>query len=164
MGLFSKKEKVTVDDMAMRMMLAASKAIGKLTAFEEVDDARSMMVGMGYFYGFLKIHLNSITGLDLATAVINKSINNLENATKDNPTFADYGKTVRTIAESAVENMKYTTKNFPNDPFMAMSVFYMSDMYGTNTVNVDRVDDSKRNLQLLYGITSNLTKDIKIVK
>ena len=47
---------------------------------------------------------------------------------------------------------------------MGMSVFYMSDMYGSNTVNVDRVEDSKRNLQLLYGRTSLLSKDIKIVK
>lgn len=30
MGLFSKKEKISVDDMAMRMMVSASESIGKL--------------------------------------------------------------------------------------------------------------------------------------
>ena len=164
MGLFSKKEKITVDDMAMKMMLAANEAIGKLTVFNEASETQNMIVGMGYFYGFLKINLNSVTSLDMANAVIEKSIANLTNATKNNPEFADFGKTVKTIADAAVENMKYTTKNFPQDPFMGMSVFYMSDMYGTNTVNVDRIEDSKNNLRLLYGRTAHLTKDVKIVK
>ena len=52
MGLFSKKQKITVDDMAMKAMLAASEAIGKLTTFDEVSDTQNMIVGMGYFYGF----------------------------------------------------------------------------------------------------------------
>lgn len=164
MGLFSKKEKITVDDMAMKMMLAANEAIGKLTVFNEASETQNMIVGMGYFYGFLKINLNCVTSLDMANAVIEKSIANLTNATKNNPEFADFGKTVKTIADAAVENMKYTTKNFPQDPFMGMSVFYMSDMYGTNTVNVDRIEDSKNNLRLLYGRTAHLTKDVKIVK
>lgn len=164
MGLFSKKEKITVDDMAMKMMLAASEEIGKLTAFDEVSETQNMVVGMGYFYGFLKMNLNSITSLELANAIIEKSITNLANAIKNNPEFADFGKMVKKIADNAVENMKYTTKNFPEDPFMGMSVFYMSDMYGANTVNVDRIEDSKNNLRLLYGRTSNLTKDVKIVR
>lgn len=164
MGLFSKKQKVTVDDMAMKAMLAASEAIGKLTTFDEVSDTQNMIVGMGYFYGFLKMNLNSITSQDVVNTIIEKSITNLMNATKNNPEFVDFGKAVKKIADAAIENMKYTTKNFPQDPFMGMSVFYMSDMYGSNTVNVDRVEDSKRNLQLLYGRTSLLSKDIKIVK
>ena len=73
MGLFSKKEKITVDDMAMKMMLAASEEIGKLTAFDEVSETQNMVVGMGYFYGFLKMNLNSITSLELANAIIEKS-------------------------------------------------------------------------------------------
>lgn len=164
MGLFSKKQKVTVDDMAMKAMLAASEAIGKLTTFDEVSETQNMIVGMGYFYGFLKINLNIITSLDTANAVIAKSIANLTNATENNPGFADFDKTVKKIADAAVENMKYTTKNFPQDPFMGMSVFYMSDMYGTNTVNVDRIEDSKNNLQSLYGRTAHLTKNVKIVR
>ena len=164
MGLFSKKQKITVDDMAMKTMLAANEAVGKLTVFKEVSEIQNMMVGMGYFYGFLKIHLNSITSLDLANAIIEKSIAHLTNATKNKPEFVDFGKNVKVIADNAVENMKYTTKNFPQDPFMGMSVFYMTDMYGTSTVNVDRIEDSKKNLQTLYGKTAHLTKDIKIVK
>lgn len=163
MGLFSKKQKITVDDMAMKMMLAATEVIGKLTAFDEVSETQNMIVGMGYFYGFLKLNLNSVANLNIVNAVIEKSIANVSNATKDNPEFADFGKTVKTIADAAVENMKYASKNFPQDPFMGMSVFYMSDMYGSNTVNVDRIEDSKGNLQLLYARTAQLTKDVKIV-
>ena len=87
MGLFSKKQKVTVDDMAMKAMLAASEAIGKLTTFDEVSDTQNMIVGMGYFYGFLKMNLNSITSQDVVNTIIEKSITNLMNATKNNPEF-----------------------------------------------------------------------------
>lgn len=164
MGLFSKKQKITIDDMAMKMMLAGVEAIGKLTIFNEASETQNMIVGMGYFYGFLKINLNSITRLDTANAIIEKSIHNLTESTKNSQEFSDFGETVKKIADNAVENMKYTIKNFPQDPFEGMSIFYMSDMYGSYTVNVDRIEDSKKNLQLLYGITSRLTKDIKIVK
>jgi hypothetical protein len=163
MGLFSKKQKITVDDMAMKMMLAGIDAIGNLTNFKEVSEAQNMMVGMGYFYGFLKINLNSITNLDLANAIIEKSIANLTNATMNEPGFVDFGKTVKTIADNAVENMKYATKSFPQDPFKCMAVFYMSDMYGSPTVNVDRIEDSNRNVRILYGRTAHLTENVKIV-
>ena len=164
MGLFDKKQKITIDDMAMKMMLAGVEAIGKLTVFDEASDTQNMIVGMGYFYGFLKVNLNSITRLNIANTIIEKSIHNLTEATKNNQEFVDFGKTVKNIADNAVENMKYITKKYPQDPFEGMSIFYMSDMYGSYTVNIDRIEDSKKNLQLLYGITSRLTRNIKIVK
>ena len=81
MGLFSKKQKITIDDMAMKMMLAGVEAIGKLTIFNEASETQNMIVGMGYFYGFLKINLNSITRLDTANAIIEK--NKIENVSYD---------------------------------------------------------------------------------
>ena len=36
MGLFSKKKKVTIEDMSMQMMLAAGNVVGKLKSFNDL--------------------------------------------------------------------------------------------------------------------------------
>lgn len=45
-----------------------------------------------------------------------------------------------------------------------MAVFYMTDLHGTNTVDIAKVDIAEKNMRSLYGMTANLTKDIKIEK
>ncbi len=164
MGLFSKKKKMTVDDMSMQMMLAASDVIGKLRGFDDVDDRQSMAVSMGYFYGFLKLHLNSITSLDTANTIVNKSITNLENATKSNPTFENFGYKVRTMANNSSANMQYALKDLKDNPFKGMAIFYLNDLYNSTTIDISKVDVAESNMKMLYGMVSNLTKDIKIVK
>lgn len=164
MGLFSKKKKVSVDDMSMQAMIAANDAIGKLKGFNDVDDVQSMTISMGYFYGFLKLHLNSITSLDVANTIINNSITNLENATKGNPAFKNLGSTVRTIAKDATENMKYAMREFKDKPFMSMAVFYLKDLCNSTTLDISKVEIAENNMRLLYGMAANVTNDIKIVK
>ena len=164
MGLFSKKTKISVDDMSMQMMLAASNAVGKLKAFDDIDDAQSMAVSMGYFYGFLKLHLNSITSLDTVNTIITKSITNLENATKGKPGFEDFGYKVRTMANNSSANLQYAMKDLKDNPFMGMAVFYLNDLYNTTTIDISKMDVAESNMRSLFGMVSNLTKDIKIVK
>lgn len=163
MGLFSKKEKISVDDMAMRMMVSASESIGKLRCFDDLYDTQSMIVNMGYFYGFSKLHLNSITSLDTANLIINKSIAHLENATKGKPGFENFGYNVRTMSNNASANMQYSMKEI-KDPFMSMAVFYLNDLYNSTTIDVSKMGIAQQNMKLLYGIVSNLYQDIKIVK
>ena len=164
MGLFSKKKKMTVDDMSMQMMLAAGNVVGKLRGFNDVDDAQSMAVSMGYFYGFLKLHLNSITSLDTANTIINKSIAHLENATKGKPEFENFGYKVRTMANNSSANMQYALNDLKDNPFMGMAVFYLNDLYNSTTIDISKVDVAENNMRMLYGMVSNLTKDIKIIK
>ena len=164
MGLFTKKQKITVDDMAMKMMLAASEAIGKLIVFEEASEAQNMVVSLGYFYGFLKLHLNGITNLNTANAIINKSIANLEIATKGKPTFENFGYKVKTFANNSSANLQYALKDLKNNPFMGMAVFYLNDLYNTNTIDISKVDVAENNMRLLYGMTSQLIQGKKIIK
>lgn len=163
MGLFSSKKKVTVDDLAMQMMLAAVDVIGKIECFNDISDERSMAVNMGYFYGFLKLHLNSITKLETADVIVRKSINHIIRATKGQNLLENFGHTVLEIADKAVENMKYAAKQ-QEKTFLCMAIFYMTDLHGTNTVDIAKADIAEKNMRTLYGITANLTKDIKIVK
>lgn len=163
MGLFSKKKKITIDDMAMQMMIAASNAIGKIKGFNDVDDMQTMAVSVGYFYGFLRLHLNSITNLDTANDIINKSIVNFKNATKGKEDFENFGYTVRTMSNNATANMQYAMKE-TNDPFMGMAVFYLNDLYNSTTIDISKMDVAEENMKYLYGTTSNLIKDIKIIR
>lgn len=164
MGLFGKKKKITIEDMSMQMMLAAGNVVGKLKTFNDVDDAQSLAVGMGYFYGFLRLHLNSISSLDTANTIINKSISHLENATKCKLEFENFGYKVKTMANNASANMQYALKELKDDPFMGMAVFYLNDLYNSTTIDISQVDIAKENMRMLYGMVSNLTKDVKIVK
>ncbi len=164
MGLFSKKKKTTIAEMSMQMMLAASDVIGRLRSFNDVDDTQSMAVSMGYFYGFLKLHLNSITSLDTANTIVNESITNLENATKGKTSFENFGYKVRTMANNSSANMQYAMKDLKNNPFMGMAVFYLKDLYNSATIDISKVDVAENNMRMLYGMVSNLTKNIKIVK
>ena len=165
MGLFDfGKKKVTVDDMSMQMMLAAADVVKKLRGFNDVDDAQSMAVNMGYFYGFLKLHLNSITSLDTANTIISKSITHLENATKGKPAFENFGYKVKTMANNSSANMQYAFKDLKDNPFMGMAVFYLNDLYNSTTIDISKAETAENNMRLLYGMVSNLTKDVKIVK
>ncbi len=163
-GLFSQKKKITVDEMSMQMMLAAHTVVGKLRGFNDLDDSHSMAVSMGYFYGFLKLHLNSITDLDTANTIVQKSISNLENATKGNPSFENFGYKVRTMANNSSANMQYAMKDLKDNPFMGMAIFYLNDLYNSTSVDFSKVDVAESNMRMLYGMVSDLTKDTKIVK
>ena len=164
MGLFSKKQKITIDDMAMKMMISATEVIGKLKSFDDVDDTQAMAVSIGYFYGFLRLHLNSITSLDVANSIMNKSITNFENATKGNPAFENFGYKVKTMANNSSANLQYAIKDLKGNPFMGMAVFYLNDLYNTTTIDISKVDVAESNMKLLYEMTSKLTQDIKIIK
>ena len=164
MGLLSKKEKVSVDDMSMQMMVAAVSAVGNLSAFNDLDDSQSLAVNMGYFYGFLKLHLTSITSIDTANTIITKSITHLENATKETTSLEDFGYIVRTMANNASANMQYAVKELKSNPFMGMAVFYLNDLYKTTTIDVSKMDVAEKNMRLLYGMVAALPKDIKITK
>ena len=164
MGLFSKKQKYTVDGMAMQMMFESIKCCDKLQDFDDVDGAQFVAVSIGYFYGFLKMHLNSITSLDTANAIINKSIVHLENAMKDRPLLQNIGSTVRVMANNSSENMQYALKELEENPLLGTGILYLKDLYSSSTIDISKVGIAEQNMRLLYGMTSNLTKDIKIVK
>ena len=163
MGLFSRKEKVSVDDMAIKMMVTAVDVVGELKCFNDIDDSRSLVVNMGYFYGFLKLNLITITKLDTANDIINKSIAHMESATKGKMAIDNFGFTVKQIAHKSVDHMKYAKEN-ANDVFVGMATFYILDLQNSNTFDINKLDVAQENMHRLYGITSKLTKDIKIVR
>jgi hypothetical protein len=160
----SKKRKMTVDGMSIQMMMAAGDVIGKLRGFDDIDDSQSMAVGMGYFYGFLKLQLSSITNAETASTIVDRSIAELEAATKDNENFQGFGYKVRLMSNNSFANMQYAMKDLKDNPFMGMAVFYLNDLYNTTAIDVSKVDIAEGNMRMLYGAVSDLTKDIKIVK
>ena len=164
MGLFSRKKKVSVDDMAMQAMLAAVDVIGKVENFEDADNKRAMTISMGYFYGFLKLHLNSITRLDTANLIIEKSITNLENATRGKPEFFNIAQMVRNSSNIALTSMKNEIAKRPENPFMGVAVDYLKELYNNPpSIDVGKMMVTAKSMQLLYGAASNLTRDVKIV-
>lgn len=163
MGLFSKKRKVSVEEMAMDMMHVATSVIGKLQVFDDVDTVHAMAVGLGYFYGFLRVNLGSITSLTTANTIINKSITHFEKATQDKPEYANFGSTIRTMVQNASENMEYARKEASNNPFMGVAVLYLNDLYSPASVDISKVDIAERDMLFLYRQTSDITKNIKIV-
>lgn len=165
MGLFSRKKKVAVDDMAMQAMLTAVKVVGKVENFEDADDDKAMVISMGYFYGFLKLHLNSITKLDTVNTIIEKSLANLAEATKGKPEFANIAPKVRYSANIALESMKGELRKRPENPFMGVAVDYLKELYNNPpSIDIGKMMVMAKSMQLLYGTASNLTQDVKIVK
>ena len=166
MGLFGfGKKKVSVDDMAMQAMLTAVKVVGKVENFEDADDGKAMVISMGYFYGFLKLHLNSITRLDTANTIIEKSLANLAEATKGKPEFANIAPKVRYSANIALESMKDELRKRPENPFMGVAVDYLKELYNNPpSIDIGKMMTMAQSMQLLYGTASNLTRDVKIVK
>ena len=163
MGLFSSKKKVTVDDFSKTIMVAAIEAVGRVECFNDVDDGKSLAVNMGYFMGYIQLQLSTITKLDLVDEVMSKTLRNIDEATKGSVSIENFGYTVRSIANNAIANMKYTSKETDN-PFMGMAVFYMCDLFNSTTLNIDLVDTAEKNMRLLYGMAGAIVKDIKIVK
>lgn len=164
MGLFSSKKKVSVDDIAMQATLTAVDVIGKAKNFEDVDDTKAISLSIGYFYGFLKLHLNSITRLDTVNLIVEKSIANLENATKGKTEYANLGHMVRISSENALKSMENEMRKRSENPFLGVATDYLIELYNNPpSIGVDKLLTIVENMQLLYGTTSNLTKDIKIV-
>lgn len=60
--------------------------------------------------------------------------------------------------------MQYALKDLKDNPFMGMAVFYLNDLYNSTTIDISKVDVTENNMRMLYGMVSNLTKDIKIIK
>ena len=151
MGLFDKKKKVTIDDMAMNMTLAATSIIGKISCFNDVSDLHSMAVNMGYFYGFLKLQLNRITSLENVNSIIHKSITSIENSTKDKPGFEDFGYKVRSMSNNSAANLQYALNDCKENPFSGLAVYYLNDLYNTTSISDEevRIAIAMENLMML---------------
>ena len=116
-------------------------------------------------YGFLKLHLNSITRLDTVNTIIEKSITNLAEATKGKPEFANIAPKVRYSANIALESMKDELRKRPENPFMGVAVDYLKELYNNPpSIDIGKMMVIAKSMQLLYGTASNLTQDVKIVK
>ena len=163
MGLFSRKEKVGVDDMAKDMMRMGLESVGKMKSFDDLDAEYSLAVNLGYFYGFLRLHLAHITKLDTANSIIMKSIGHLESITKGK-TSEEFGYTVRTMLNNANENIKYATQELKDNPIKGVGLLYYVDLHKSTTINMDKIADCEKNMFFLYGRTSELLNNIKIVK
>jgi hypothetical protein len=55
-------------------------------------------------------------------------------------------------------------KELKENPFMGLAILYLKDLYDSATIDIGKVDDAEQNMRLLYGMVSELTKDIAIVK
>ena len=163
MGLFSSKKKVSIDDIAMQTMLAAVDAVGKVEKFEDVDDKTTMAISLGYFYGFLKLHLNSITKLNIANDVIERSLANLENATKGKTEFANISSAVRCSSNNALASMREELTKRSDNPFVGVAVDYLKELYN-NPPSIDFAQTiiAMENMKLLYAKAMDLTRNVKI--
>ena len=68
------------------------------------------------------------------------------------------------MANNSAANLQYAMKDLKENPFMGMAIFYLNDLYNSTTIDISKVDVAESNMRQLYGMVSNLTKDIKIVK
>ena len=163
MGLFSKKEKVTASDVAKDMVLVGLDTAGKMEAFNDLDAQYSMAVNLGYFYGFLKMSLISVTNLETTNTIIMQSIGELEKLVQEK-VWEEFGYNVRTMYNNANENIKYASEKLKDNPIKGMGLLYYIDLHKSTTLNMDKMGACEKNMQLLYAKTSGLFKNIKIVK
>lgn len=161
MGLFSKKQKYSKDDMPNLMMEVGVDMIGKLKYFNDVDDNYAMAVNLGYFYGFLRMQLNSLTKIEIADKIIEESLVGLNEVTKGKLTLDNFIYVVRTNYNNAIENIKRSAKS--NDIITSMAQLYLNDLYQKETTDNVRLKMSKYNINLLYEIILKLTDNIKII-
>ena len=164
MGLFSRKQKITIDDMAMKMMLSVNIVIDKLKYFNNVDDVHAIMVNTGYFYGFLKLHLTSKADLNIAKAVVDMSIAYLEDATKEDADYKNMGMVVKNTIDNMMQNMR-SAKSQGQDFFARMAMCYREDIYETSVImDFREIVIAESNIKVLYDFVSRLTKKFKIVR
>lgn len=164
MGLFSKKRKVPADHMAMQAMIVAIDSIGKFEKFQDVSDAKTMAVSMGYFYGFLKLNLNSITKLDITNAIVEQSLAYLEDAIKNEVSLRNISCAVRIFAGKALKSMEEEAKKRPENPFFGVAVTYLQDLYNNPpSIDLSKALTIAESMKYLYGEASSLTKNVKII-
>ena len=146
--------------MAMQLMLSAVDAVGKLEVSNDVDDSKALAIGLGYYYGFAKLHLIGITKLDRANTIIDRSLAHLENAMHG----TELSQTVRGVIDRALTSMKGELSKRPEDPFVGIGLDYLKDLYNNpSSVDFGEAIATSRSMRLLYGASANLTKDVKIV-
>lgn len=161
MGLFKKKAKYKKDDLPNLMMAIGIDMVGKLRGFNDVDDNYTIAVNMGYFYGFLRMQLSGLTSIKIADEIIEKSINNLNEALGKKIELNNFIYVVRTNYNNAFENIKRSANS--NNVIESMSQLYLNDLYKKEIIDETKLLVSKNNINLLYGMILKMTDNIKIV-
>lgn len=177
MGLFRWKKRVSIDVMANRMMREAHWAFHRFKEFNcvgrdiyDMDGEipwTSYAINLGYFYGFLKIHLCSITSRTKADSIVSQSITSLENAIKNNPLSEHFGPLVRSTANKTSLKMESLATESESNPFPIMAKRYLDDLYRNLGVNPGSLhaEDAEKNMQSLYEAAARcVPKNIKITK
>ena len=163
MGLFDKKIHFTIDEMAMETALSALKMIRDMERFPAVDEKQAMAVICGYFYGFLKIQLNSITNLKKANLIIDKSINHLEDAITSKYNVDVSGEKIKAVYNKSLENIHYAYKELKSNPFLGMGALYLVDLYNTSpSIDASECPQAEINMRMLYKEASRVVQNIKI--
>ena len=143
------------------IMIAGVDIIGKLRGFNDVNDNYAMAVNLGYFYGFFRMQLSCLTKLDVADEIIEKSLNNLNDAISGKISLDNFIYVVKTNYNNAFENIKRAVKS--NNVITFMAQLYLNDLYQREISDNDKLMVSKNNINLLYGTALKLTDNMKIV-
>lgn len=161
MGIFNKKQKYAKNDMPNLMMAVGIDMVGKLRGFNDIDDNYSLAVNLGYFYGFLRMQLSGVTNIKTSDEIIEKSLTNLNEATKGKISLDNFIYIVRTNYNNAFENIKRATNS--NDIISHMAQLYLNDLYQKEVNDDAKLIVSKNNINLLYGMIMKMTDNMKII-
>ena len=102
-----------------------------------------------------------MTKLDVADEIIEKSLNNLNDAISGKISLDNFIYVVKTNYNNAFENIKRAVKS--NNVITFMAQLYLNDLYQREISDNDKLMVSKNNINLLYGTALKLTDNMKIV-
>ncbi len=143
------------------MMAVGMDMVSKLRAFNDIDDNYSLAVNLGYFYGFLRLHLSTITSIKNANEIIEMSLNNLKEATEGKVSLENFNYIIKTNYNNAFENIQRSAND--NNIIDFASQLYLNDLYQKEVVDNVKLLVAKNNITLLYGMITKLTANMKIV-
>lgn len=161
MGLFKSKQKFKKEALPDLFMVLGVDVIGKLRAFNGIDDNYTLAVNYGYFYGFLRMELSTKLSIKEADEIIDKSIEYLGEAIGGKVKLENFIYVVRTNYNNAFENIKRSANS--NDIIEHMAQLYLNDLYQKEMNDDIRLTVSKNNITQLYGMVLRMINNIKIV-
>ncbi len=156
-----KKQKYKKDDMPNLMMVVGMDMITKLRAFNDLDDNYTNAVNYGYFYGFLRMELSAITSIDIADEIIEKSIDNLNEAVGGKIPLEKFIYIVRTNYNNAFQNIKRAAQS--SDIITYMANLYLNDLYQKEVSDNVKLLVAKNNINVLYGMILKMVDNLKVV-
>lgn len=158
--LFSNKTVYKKEDLPNLMMAVGVDMTSKLRGFNDIDDNQTIAVNMGYFYGFLRLKFSSMTDVETAYEIVDKSIHNLGEATKGKYGDFNFIYIVQTNFNNCFENIRRAVNS--EDVIEKASQLYLNDLYQKEVNDEIRLKIAKNNITQLYEMIIKLTDSMRI--